>query len=1021
MKTIFSASFAALVSVGAFAKTSTPEGWLDDYDVAIEKAAAENKPIVVDFSGSDWCGWCIRLDKEVFATEVFKKAAAEKYILLMVDSPSSESLLSEKAKKQNPKLVEKYGIEGFPTVLVLDQKGGEICRLGYEKGGPANYIAKLDAEIRDAPDVKKYIKPIEDVLNRHDKQMAEDSRAVMEMIKEKFPKPETDLSKKEQRKLMRKIMKEAQKAVFDEVYARYVPLYEKAFAEAKGMNVPENMEARKKSLIDGQERRFDMLRNALKEYEEAKKNGSLDKEDEEDGEEEEGGDGADGGRGGPAFRIPSREDAKLETGYWSDVAMPFYERHLVGTFAPSRGTSAKDVGKIRLVRAALARSLATGRAEFPTGGERRIAHDLWRAKCRDAAVAIVHYNGIDRDDRYWKGDSIFKEAAEKHDFAREPVLGFILRAFAVKSARYRIKRKKSEPRKPLEKAIAALEESFAPVADVYKSADRRILERFSEMIALPPGIVKSFGDEYLFLCESAADRMDKAYSARGSGWAKDVTDEGWKGWSENNAAAASNLLVAVRLRPEETRAAMMLASLSGRSCGSAGDPLHWCSVAVSNSLDRSAENIGRFLHFQTSRWGGSTDFLKDVIWMCATNADVRSTFSCRAAAYALQEVLTAEADGMSRKGLFAKVVTPDLAKALYGMFAAYAAAPESRFMPSRDVFRGMGMGLALQLRDWKEARRWWKSIERPLCGYGDAYWLQNTYSPADEGIFLRHMFDILCQSPRAKDFLDAEEAAAAGRTDDAFRMYEALQRVAKPSEAEKYLADNRYFNLRIAVQDRDGKWVDVMPTRFGGEANHWWSITSTGTDGRARLEKRGRKGYYRVTTPMPGTGVEFEATVHFETNDAKQVKWNIGWGLGRIFSGYCADNSSWAYPYIAFSRDGKGDHYSVEAYTEENEDAASNDADKASQEIGSFPALAVANGDLEKRDSHDFRLSTAGGRLSVAIDGKEVYSYPLEKMMRLSAMRDRVQPDGSVLPVWKVFRNTSFSGYRYRRIPETRK
>ena len=71
MKTIFSASFAALVAVGAFAKTSTPEGWLDDYDVAIEKAAAENKPIVVDFSGSDWCGWCIRLDKEVFATEVF--------------------------------------------------------------------------------------------------------------------------------------------------------------------------------------------------------------------------------------------------------------------------------------------------------------------------------------------------------------------------------------------------------------------------------------------------------------------------------------------------------------------------------------------------------------------------------------------------------------------------------------------------------------------------------------------------------------------------------------------------------------------------------------------------------------------------------------------------------------------------------------------------------------------------------------------------------------------------------------
>ena len=1008
---------AVLFALAAFAKTSTPEGWLDNYDAALKKAAAENKYVVVDFSGSDWCGWCKRLDKEVFATEAFKKAAAEKYVLLMVDTPNKKSLLSEKAKKQNPKLVEKFGIEGFPTVVVLDSKGEEICRLGYEKGGPTNYIAKLDEEIRLAPDIKKYVKPIEDVLNRYDKQMAEDSRAVMEKLKDKFPKPEKDLSKKERNKLMRTMMKEAQKVLFDEVYAKYVPLYEKCFAEAKAMMVPETLEGRKKELIDEQEERFDMLRKALKEYEEAKKNGTLDEEDDEEDEEDDE-DDEDEVRGGPAFRIPSRADAKFETDYWTNVSMPFYERHLVETFAPPEGMSAKDAEKIRLVRTALARYLATGRAEFPTGGERRAAHELWRAKCRDAAVAIVHYKGIDRDDQYWKGASIFKEAAEKHDFAREPVLGFLLRAFAVKSARYRLKRKKDEPKKPLRDAVAALEEAYPLAAGVYKAADRRIFERLLEIVRLTNGIAKDFGDEYLTLCEDAETFMDQASGARGSGWAKDVTEEGWDGWDKGNRAAESNLLAAVQLRPEETRAAMMLASLYGRSCSSDGDPLHWCSVAVSNSLDRSAETVERFLHFQTSRWGGSTDMLRGVIWECATNTDVRSTFSYRAAADALRKILVAETEGMSQKGVFKKVVTPDLAEALYGMFSAYAAAPESRFMPSRDVFRGMGMGLALQLRDWTEVRRWWKSIEKPLCGYGDAYWLKNTYSPADAGVFLRYMFDILCKSPRAKDFLDAEEAAAAGRVDDAFRMYGALQKIGKPSEAEKYLADNRYFGLRIAVQDRDGQWVDVMPTRFGGEANHWWSMTRTESDGRARLEKNGRKGYYRVTTAMPGIGVEFEGTVHFETNDAKQVKWNIGWGLGRRFSGFCADNSSWAHPYIAFSRDEKGDHYSVEAYTEDNEDEASKDADKASQEIGSFPALAVAKGDLEKRDSHDFRLSTAEGRLAVSIDGQEVYSYPLDKMMRLSGMRDRVQPDGSVLPVWKLFKNTSFSGYRYRRIPE---
>ena len=153
---------AAFAVSFAFAKTSTPEGWLDDYDAALKKAAAEGKCIIVDFSGSDWCGWCKRLDKEVFATDAFRKAAARKYVLLMVDSPADESLLTPKAAKENPKLVEKFSVEEFPTVVVLDSKGEEVARLGYESGGPEKYIEKLDAEIRDAPDVKKYIKPIEE-------------------------------------------------------------------------------------------------------------------------------------------------------------------------------------------------------------------------------------------------------------------------------------------------------------------------------------------------------------------------------------------------------------------------------------------------------------------------------------------------------------------------------------------------------------------------------------------------------------------------------------------------------------------------------------------------------------------------------------------------------------------------------------------------------------------------------------------------------------------------------------------
>ena len=139
---------ALLVALAATAKTSTPAGWIDDYDTALKRAADEEKLIVANFSGSDWCGWCKRLDSEVFNTYDFRKGATNRYVLLMVDSPRDRSLLSPKAREQNPKLVEKYGIRGFPTVLILDAKGKTVNELGYRRGGPENYLKALEAAIK---------------------------------------------------------------------------------------------------------------------------------------------------------------------------------------------------------------------------------------------------------------------------------------------------------------------------------------------------------------------------------------------------------------------------------------------------------------------------------------------------------------------------------------------------------------------------------------------------------------------------------------------------------------------------------------------------------------------------------------------------------------------------------------------------------------------------------------------------------------------------------------------------------
>jgi thiol-disulfide isomerase/thioredoxin len=136
------AAALSLAATGAFAM---PDGWTDDFDAAKAEAAKEGKLLLVDFSGSDWCGWCKKLDNEVFAKPEFVEGAKKDFVLVLIDSPRDKSILSEKAKEQNPGLVSKYNIQGFPTVLVMDAEGNKLANTGYRRGGPEGYLKHLAA------------------------------------------------------------------------------------------------------------------------------------------------------------------------------------------------------------------------------------------------------------------------------------------------------------------------------------------------------------------------------------------------------------------------------------------------------------------------------------------------------------------------------------------------------------------------------------------------------------------------------------------------------------------------------------------------------------------------------------------------------------------------------------------------------------------------------------------------------------------------------------------------------------
>jgi protein disulfide-isomerase len=118
-------------------------GWTTNYQKALAQAKAEKKLVMLDFTGSDWCEWCMRLKKEVFSQAKFKEYAAKNLVLVEVDFPNQKPQ-SDEIKKQNAQLQEKFGIEVFPSIIVLNGDGKKVGQLGYMEGGPDAFVAELE-------------------------------------------------------------------------------------------------------------------------------------------------------------------------------------------------------------------------------------------------------------------------------------------------------------------------------------------------------------------------------------------------------------------------------------------------------------------------------------------------------------------------------------------------------------------------------------------------------------------------------------------------------------------------------------------------------------------------------------------------------------------------------------------------------------------------------------------------------------------------------------------------------------
>ena len=148
MKKIFlSAVLLTAILIGC-GKSGTSDNltWETNLETALQKAKTENKAVLVNFTGSDWCVWCKKLGTEVFSKSEFEDYAEENLILVKIDFPQNIEQ-SAQTKLYNNQLAQKFGIQGYPTILLFNSQGKMVLQTGYQPGGPENYVNHLKGSL----------------------------------------------------------------------------------------------------------------------------------------------------------------------------------------------------------------------------------------------------------------------------------------------------------------------------------------------------------------------------------------------------------------------------------------------------------------------------------------------------------------------------------------------------------------------------------------------------------------------------------------------------------------------------------------------------------------------------------------------------------------------------------------------------------------------------------------------------------------------------------------------------------
>lgn len=877
--------------------TSTPKGFGDNLDEAMAKAKENGKNVLVAFSASDLSVRCEHFTTNVLERAEFQEEITNAYELVFIDSPEDSALLSDHALKSNPEIRRRYGVWGYPSLLVLDGEG-EIVARPYVTG-------EMEWE-----DVYLAIKAARSAAARA-------------------------LANNEARSA-----RSAKMSVGDKV----------ALAVFKAL-----LEARIK--IEINEIVSQVESNRMERIKRVK--------------------------------YPAASEAKVETEYFENVAIPFYNRHIVESFAADSAAGGKHHDEILDLRRKFAMSSALNRSEILTGADLDRAAKLWnKENVRDVVVGILYMRSL----RAWERE-VNKNWDRAMSECRKLAKGDAMMEMIVE---YHNAFNGGEN----ESRWADFDAAFKKVIPVFAEADDRLLARYARngrsfshetIDALPHPRMKAYALADLL--------MDEAFNSRGGGWAGQVTDEGRKGYSEKLADGVKCLKDALKDYPDDPFLLSRLAYFAGCSSAVEEDEIDLINAASRASLDFSTVKASEMLHFLTSRWGGSTDLLREFAIRAADDVRCDSMFAYKMAKFAIVKIREWEIEKVCPETFYSDCYTPELKEALFKMFDAYIAGERGPLMPDADFFRIAALELAIQVRDFDRAFAYAKAITRHPKGKWDYDWPDAGFDTYITAFSVCAFID----GKHMQRFVDAMRMADGGTIADRRRALEEYRAIlAEPNgdDDEKAFVALELYRQRTLLDLAENDEADLTPTFEFGEADNIWAKPKDKGDGWIQWHSARHDLKLMSRVPYPYTGSVYSGEVKLSGDGAK-----FQFSPCRSYRNADSLNEM---PFLTIERE--GDTATIRLYS-----ATAIPARRGRTRRLTWDDYIAAERKVPTKGLHTWEmdLGEPGGDFVVKVDGEEFCRIPYERMYSVTKEHGKHIAEGNwSYPVWTVRKDAFFRNPR---------